>query len=154
MFDWRSALGLLIPVLACNSNPLPVAPAYDPLEGVTELVVEVPAEMLRVGAYVDVRILNGSAKSVSSVLPCRLFDIERQDADAWVALPSEIFGCVARPTWIAAGRIYEETLRLPADGAPGIYRIAFPHLVEPGELATVVSNTFRVEPTGVMVQAP
>lgn len=148
--------GLLVFALACNPEATPVTPNLDPLEGVSTLVLEGPTEPLPVGAFVHVRLLNGSTESVTAANSCWRFDIERQDADTWVVLPNGIFGCAARaPMMLPPGQIYEETLRLPEDGEPGPYRIAFPHSVgSRDELVVTVSTAFQVQPSGVAANAP
>ncbi len=151
----RCTIALLLFALGCT-DAAPVTPAVDPLEGVSALVLEVPAEPQRLGAFVEVRLLNGSAASVTAANSCWRFDIERQDADSWVALPNSIIGCAARaPMLVPPGTIYEETLRLPEDGEPGLYRISFPHRVSSTDaLVVIVSDTFQVQPTGVAANAP
>lgn len=152
----RCTIALLLFALACNPDVVPVTPEADPLEGVSTLVLEGPVEPLRLGAFVDVRLLNGSAASVTAANSCWRFDIERQNADSWVVLPNGIIGCAARaPMTFPPGEIYEETIRLPEDGEPGLYRISFPHRVSStDELVVIVSNTFQVQPTGVAANAP
>ena len=145
------AIGLLVAVLACNPNAAPMQPVGGPLEGLTAVVVDGPIEAVRVGSFVDVRVLNGSDDRITAVHACWQFDVERLDADTWTTLDNGIFGCAARaPLSIPARSIYQETLRLPEGSAPGQYRITFPHhAAGSDELTVTASNAFTVEPTGV-----
>lgn len=156
MLARRSSVALLVCTLACNPDGTPVAPMPDPLEGITDLVVEGPTRLVVVGSFVDVRVLNGSDSAVAAAHTCWRFDVERQDDGAWVEVPNGIFGCSAdAPLYIPAGQIYEERLRLPEVGGPGLYRLSFPHLVtSTGDWTVTVSSTFHVAPDGVAQRAP
>lgn len=151
MIARNSVIGLLVAVLACNPNAAPMQPVDDPLDGITEVVVEGPSEAVRVGSVVEVRILNGADTRVTAAHACWQLDVERLDAGTWTTLDNGIFGCAARaPLSIPARSIYEESLRLPEAGAPGQYRITFPHFAAGSdELTVAASNAFTVQPTGV-----
>lgn len=146
-----SVVVLLVAVLACEPSAVPLQPVDDPLDGITQVLVEGPSEAVRAGSFVDVRVLNGSDARVTAAHACWQLEVERLDADTWTTLDNGIFGCAARaPLSIPARSIYEESLRLPEAGAPGQYRVTFPHFAAGSdELTVAASNAFTVQPTGV-----